>query len=55
MKYAVENGIIDLLHGQETIKMNKKLLGMYPWKISQGSDGTWRTYLPDAEHAGRAR
>lgn len=51
MKYAVENGMIDLSYVQEQIEMSKRneLLEKHPYAISQGSDGKWRTYLPDKE------
>ena len=41
LKYAVENGIIDLLYVQEQIEMNKRkeLLGKHPYKIWEGKDG----------------
>ena len=54
MKYAIENGMIDLSYVQEKIEMNKRkeLLEKHPWSISQGKDGKWRTYLPD-EKSGR--
>lgn len=34
---------------QEKIEMTKRqeLLGKHPYKISQGKDGKWRTYIPD--------
>ena len=51
MKYAVENGIIDLEHVQEEIEMKEreKILEEHPYKIWQGKDGEWHTYLPDEE------
>lgn len=51
MKYAVENGMIDLSYVQEQIEMSKRneLLEKHPYAISRGSDGKWRTYLPDKE------
>lgn len=51
MKYAIENGIIDLSYVQEKIEMNKRkeYLEKHPWSISQGKDGKWRTYLPDPD------
>lgn len=54
LKYAVENGMIDLSYVQEQIEMNKRkeLLAKHPYKIWEGSDGKWRTYLPD-EKKGR--
>ena len=47
LKYAVENGMIDLLYVQEQIEMNKRkeLLEKHPYKIYQGKDGKWHTYV----------
>lgn len=49
MKYAIENGIIDLEHVQKEMDMKerKKLLEKHPYKIWEGKDGRWYTYLPD--------
>ena len=49
LKYAVENGMIDLSYVQEQIEMNKRkeLLEKHPYKTWQGQDGRWYTYLPD--------
>ncbi len=43
--------MIDLSYVQEQIEMSKRneLLEKHPYAISQGSDGKWRTYLPDKE------
>ena len=51
MQYAVENGMIDLAYVQEQIEMNKRkeLLAKHPYRIWEGKDGKWRTYLPDKE------
>ncbi len=51
MKYAIDNGMIDLSYVQEQIEMNKRneLLKKHPYKIWEGKDGKWRTYLPDEE------
>ena len=51
LKYAVDNGMIDLSYVQEQIEMNKRkeLLKKHPYKIWEGKDGKWRTYLPDVE------
>jgi len=51
LKYAVENGIIDLLYVQEQIEIKKReeILSKHPYKIWKGKDGKWRTYLPDEE------
>lgn len=55
MKYAIENGMIDLSYVQEQIEMNKRkeILEAHPWSMSQGKDGNWRTYLPDEERGRR--
>lgn len=49
LNYALEHGMINLSYVQEQIDMNKRkeLLEKHPYKISQGKDGKWRTYLPD--------
>lgn len=54
LKFAIENGIIDLSYVQEKYEMSKReeLLEKHRWAISQGKDGYWRTYLPD-ENNGR--
>lgn len=51
LKYAIDNGMIDLSYVQEQIEMNKRneLLKKHPYKIWEGKDGKWRTYLPDEE------
>lgn len=51
LKYAIENGMIDISYVQEQIEMSKRkeLLEKHPYKIWQGADGYWRTYLPDKE------
>lgn len=43
--------MIDLSYVQEQIEMNKRkeLLEKHPYKIWQGKDGKWYTYLPDKE------
>lgn len=48
----MENHIIDLSYVQEKIEMTKRkgLLEKHPYKISQGKDGNWRTYLPDKKN-----
>lgn len=49
LKYAVENGILDLPNIKEQINMNerKKYLEKHTNNIWQGSDGKYYTYLPD--------
>lgn len=54
LKYAVDNGMIDLSYVQEQIEMSKReeTLKKHPYKIWKGKDGKWYTYLPD-EKKGR--
>lgn len=54
LKYAIENGMIDMSNIQEQIDMTKrkKILDTHRYKISEGKDGKWRTYIPD-EKSGR--
>lgn len=51
LKYAIENGIIDLSYVQEQIEMNKRkeLLEKHTHKIWKGKDGKWYTYFADDE------
>lgn len=51
LKYVVENGIINLSYVQDMMKMKKKeeLLNKHPYKIWEGENGKWYTYLPDKE------
>ena len=51
MKYIKENSIIDLALVQDEIEKMKRdeLLQKHPYKIYQGKDGKWYTYLPDDE------
>lgn len=51
LKYAIENGIIDLSHVQEIVEMQKRsdILQNHQQKIWKGKDGNWRTYLNDDE------
>lgn len=54
LKYAIENDIINLEHVQEQMHMREKtkILKQHPYKIWEGKDGKWYTYLPD-ENKGR--
>lgn len=51
MQYAVDNGILNLAYVQERIEMTKRdeLLKKHPYKIWEGTDGKWHTYLPDGK------
>lgn len=54
LKYAIENGTINAALVQEKIEMQrrKELLEKHPFKIWEGSDGLWNTYLPDEDKGG---
>lgn len=49
MQFLVENGNIDLEDIQKQLKMKEreKILSNHHYKIWEGVDGYWRTYLPD--------
>lgn len=51
LQYVADNGIIDLTYVRDQIEMKKKeeLLKLHPYKIWEGSDNYWHTYLPDVE------
>lgn len=48
LSFAIENGIIDVNTIQKQIEMNerRKYLEMHPYKIWEGADRKWHTYLP---------
>lgn len=49
LKYAIDSGIIDISYVQEQMEMTKRaeLLKKHQYKIWEGNDGKWRTYLPN--------
>lgn len=49
LKYAIENGIIDLNQVQSQIEMRERenYLKKHPYEIWCGNDGNWHTYFPD--------
>ncbi len=51
LKYALDNGIINVALLQDKINMQKReeLLKKHTYDIWEGKDGYWRTYLPDKE------
>lgn len=51
LKFAIDNDMIDMSFVQEQIKMKKReeLLNKHPYKIWEGKDGRWYTYIPDKE------
>lgn len=55
MKYAIENGIINLIDVQEKVSNMERdmILANHPYDIWQGKNGKWYTHLPDVENGGR--
>lgn len=49
LKYAIENGIIDITYVQEKVNMQKRedILKEHPYKIWEGKNGKWYTYVSD--------
>lgn len=47
LSFAVNSGMLDLTYVQSLIKMSerKELLSKHPYKIWQGKDGKWYTYV----------
>ena len=48
LKFAIEDGMIDAALVQEKVEMQKRkeILDKHPYKIYQGKDEKWYTYLP---------
>lgn len=57
LKFASDNGMIDLPHIQKTLDMIKRqeILDNHTHKIWQGKDGSWCTYVPDSDAKGGRR
>lgn len=53
LQFAIENGIIDKALLEEKIEMQKRaeLLEKHPYKIWEGKNGKWYTYLQDSNKA----
>lgn len=51
LRFIINNGMIDISDVQNSIEAMKReeLLKKHPYKIWQGKDGKWYTYLPDKE------
>ena len=49
LQYAVEHDMLDVQYVQIEMLKREELLKKHPYKIWQGKDGKWRTYLPDEE------
>ena len=49
LAFLENNGIIDLRDVEDNMRKarKEKILKEHPYKIYQGKDGRWRTYLPD--------
>lgn len=52
LQYAIQNGIIDLAYVQEQIEMKKRqdILSKHCYKIWQGKDGKWYTYIQNEDN-----
>lgn len=50
LKYLEDSGKVDLSDVQDAIEMKERqeVLKRHPYKITQGKDGYWRTYLKDS-------
>lgn len=48
LKFAIDNGMIDLSHMEEQVNMKKReeILKKHPYNIWQDKNGFWHTYLP---------
>lgn len=55
LKYAVDSGIINMSYVQEKIEMAKReeILEKHPYKIWEGNNGKWYTYLLGGENKRR--
>jgi hypothetical protein len=51
LQFAIENGMIDRALIEDKIEMKKRqeILKKHIYKIYEGKDGKWYTYLPDEE------
>ena len=49
LRFIINNGMIDISDVQNSMEAmkRKELLDRHPYKIWQGKDGKWYTYLPD--------
>jgi len=51
LRFAIDNGMIDLSSVQEKMlrKEQEYYLSLHPYKIWQGTNGKWYTYIPEKE------
>lgn len=51
LRFAIDNGMIDLSSVQEAMEKKEReyYLSLHPYKIWQGTNGKWYTYLPEKE------
>ena len=56
LRFIINNGMIDISDVQDSMEAMKReeLLKRHPYKIWQGKEGKWYTYLPD-EKKGRVQ
>ncbi len=54
LQFLIKNGKIDISDVQNSMEAmkRKELLEKHPYKIWQGKDGEWYTYLPDDKKEG---
>lgn len=57
LKYAMENGMIDIAYVQKKMEMQKReeLLNKHPYSIWETKEHKWATYLPDKEKGRRLK
>lgn len=57
LKYLVKDGKVDLSDIREKMEMSKRaeILRKHPYRISEGKDGYFRTYLPDPTRKDKRR
>lgn len=57
LKRAVLNGTVDINDVQRELEMKERteILEKHQYKITQGKDGKWRTYLPDSSRKNNRR
>lgn len=57
LQKAVDQGILDIGAVREQLQMKRRaeILETHPYQIYQGSDGKWRTYVPDPTKKAKRR
>ena len=57
LQYLIDSGKLDLGNAEEEMKKAQleQILLMHPFKIYQGSDGNWYTYIRDEKRPEKRR